>query len=334
MTRTNITQGTWMTMDPYLFLSRVLSGTVGMVLLVAGLMKATDMALFVRQLEGYGIISQPILLNMAAWGLIILQTALGVGLILYYRPRILLPVTTGLWLILLGGTLYAWLTGITGDCGCYGAWMKHSPKFATMENLALLVATLSAWRIAPRMFMSEKRAKTRAFAVALIAGIILPPIFGFAPWDTRNLHEGSTGVELGHVEVRGVEKVDLGRGSHLIVLMGTDCSHCREVLPLLDELAEEKGLPSLIALCPDDEMKRSGFIEAFDPVFPIGRIGERNFWRLVGRADMPILLLLRDGQVQKSWVHKVPGAQEIRATLSQSSANQDFMGINKYFTFS
>lgn len=322
MTRTNVTQETGITIEQYLLFPRLLAGCVGMILLAASLMKATDMALFIRQLKGYGIISQPFLLTMGAWGLIALQTALGAGLILFYKPRIILPVTTGLWLILLGGTIYAWLTGVTGDCGCYGAWMKHSPKFATMENLVLLAATLSAWRTAPRSVMSEKRAKDWALAVALVTGIILPLTFGFNPSAISHLQEGSTGRELGRVEVQGVENVDLSRGPHLIVLMGTDCSHCREALPQLDELAEEKALPSLIALCPDDEMKCSRFIEACDPLFPIGRIREGDFWRLVGQADIPILLLLRGGRVQKTWVHKLPEAEEIRAALPQSSANK------------
>ena len=53
-----------------LLVHRLLAGAVGVILLTAGVLKATDMELFIGQIRDYGIISQSIVLTLSAWGLI------------------------------------------------------------------------------------------------------------------------------------------------------------------------------------------------------------------------------------------------------------------------
>ncbi|MBC8461613.1 MAG: hypothetical protein H8D67_26860, partial [Deltaproteobacteria bacterium] len=101
-------------------------------------MKATDMGLFIGQVRDYGIISQPIVLTLSAWGLIGIECALGVGLLVFYRPRLMLLLTAMLLLIFVGATSWAWLTGATEDCGCFGHWLKRTPGEAVLGNLILL----------------------------------------------------------------------------------------------------------------------------------------------------------------------------------------------------
>ncbi len=75
------------------WVSRLLAGMVGLVLLTAALIKAADMDLFVRQLRGYGILSHHLLLGVSAWGLIFVECSLGVALLLAYRPRLTLSLS-------------------------------------------------------------------------------------------------------------------------------------------------------------------------------------------------------------------------------------------------
>jgi hypothetical protein len=62
---------------------RLPAGAVGLILLIAGLLKATDMELFIGQIRDYGIISQRIVLTLSTSGLIALECALGVGLLVF-----------------------------------------------------------------------------------------------------------------------------------------------------------------------------------------------------------------------------------------------------------
>jgi uncharacterized membrane protein YphA (DoxX/SURF4 family)/thiol-disulfide isomerase/thioredoxin len=300
------------------WMPRILAGLVGVILLAAGIMKATDMELFVRQITGYGIISRPMLASFGAWGMIGLQFTLGVGLLLFYRPKYAFPVATLLWLILLGATSWAWITGATDDCGCYGSWLKSTPREATFENLVLLLLTILAWTGHRRARAVSTSTKRWAVAAACIIGLVMPLVFGFSISATT---QSESGLDIGKLKVLGVEEhVDLKQGDYLLVLMGTDCAHCKELLPEIDMLAEEQDIPRLIALTKDDESKRKRFVDQYMPVFPVGQIGDKEFWRLLGAGKMPRLMLVQDGRVQKIWDQTVPEKDTIKTgSLSKSN---------------
>ncbi|MGD9041946.1 MAG: hypothetical protein PVH82_20050 [Desulfobacteraceae bacterium] len=294
---------------------RLLAAAVGLILLAAGLVKAMDMDLFIRQMRDYGIISQHVLLALSAWGLIGLETALGIGLLILYRPKITLALTSLLWITFLGATSWAWLTGTTEQCGCFGAWIEYSPGQAVMENLILLVATLCARVWYKESYRPRSRVKAWCVAISFLIGLTLPLALGFplsritqSPWQTIE-------IELGKLQVSGLDKVDLSRGSHLIIILDTDCEHCKEALPRMDALADATDLPSVAALCPNDESARTRFIEEFQPAFPLGQIEESVFFRLLGLGDLPRTILVKDTRVLSVWDHHVPDRKLIEAAM-------------------
>ena len=304
------TAGAWR-----LWVPRLLAGAVGLILLMAGLVKAMDMDLFIRQMRDYGIISQHVLLALSAWGLIALECALGIGLLIFYRPKITLPFTSLLWVMFLGATSWAWITGATEECGCFGAWVEYSPGQAVLENLILLVASLFAWVLYKEPHRPQSSAKVWCVTIAFLIGIALPLAFGFplsrisqSPWETIE-------SELSKLQIEGVDKVDLSSGTHLIIIMDTDCEHCKEALPALDALAEAPDLPPLIALSMNNESARRRFVEEFQPAFPLGQIEENAFWRLLGLGDVPRTILLKDKRVQSVWDHHVPDRKLIEAAM-------------------
>lgn len=68
----------------YFWVPRLMAGIVGVILLTAALMKATDMEFFIRQMRDYGIIYRRDFLTLSAWGLIALEYTLGAGLLVFY----------------------------------------------------------------------------------------------------------------------------------------------------------------------------------------------------------------------------------------------------------
>ena len=298
-----------------LWVPRLLAGAVGLILLIAGLVKAMDMELFIRQIRDYGLMSHHVLLALSAWGLIALECALGIGLLIFYRPKITLSLTSLLWIAFLGATSWAWLTGATEECGCFGAWVEYSPGQAVMENLILLIATLFARVWYKESSRPQSRVKAWCVALSFLIGAALPLALGFplsritqSPWETIE-------IELSKLQIRGLEKINLSRGSHLIIMMDTDCEHCKEALPALDALAEATDLPSVTALCPNDESDRTRFIEEFQPAVPLGQIEESVFFRILGLGDVPRTILVKDMRVQEVWDHHVPDRKLIEAAM-------------------
>ena len=310
----HFTQRGWRTNVP-----RLIAGAVGIVLLSAAFIKMTDMDLFIRQVRDYGIISNYLLLSITARGLIAIECTLGVGLLLFYRHRLTLILTSALFLIFVGATGWAWLTDATKDCGCFGAWVKRTPGEAVIEGLILLALTLIAWGISRPSRKPEVRSKKWTIAAACLAGLILPSVFGFplTSIDPNQTRKGDS--FFGDFRIEGLDSNDLARGDYLLVLMDTDCSHCRDAIAAVNWLAEDPDLPEVFGLSSSDMDKLEKFREDLQAIFPIGHISGKDFLRLLGDGNVPRTFLVRDRVVQEVWDIEIPDEHTVKAILEERS---------------
>jgi len=285
---------------------RLLAAILGFLFLGSGLLKATDLPLFMMQMKAYGVISNPVLVLVSSWGMITLQCTLGMALVLYFRPKWVLTTAIFLWLILLGGTIWAWTTGSTDECGCYGSWLKNTPKEAAFENAIFLIITFLAWFRAPFRAQGKELPRIILILAASLISLLLPVLFGVSVSEIIRSEYGMNKIDLGQVKPKGLEAIDFRSGVHLVFIMGTDCPHCLEILPELEALALSPGIPKIVAMSINDDTQRQRFIEEFQPSFPIGQIDDELFWRLLGNGTTPRFLLVRQGRIVKTWDQTVP----------------------------
>jgi hypothetical protein len=297
----------------YRSVSRLLGGAVGLVLVIASMLKATDMELFLEQIRQYGIISNYVLVTLGAWGLIALECTLGVALLVFYRPRFILPIAAMLLLIFIGVTGWAWVTDATTECGCYGRWVRRTPGEGALENLIFLAAIVPAWIVYRRSATPKRSLKAWIVAAACLIGFAQPLIFGFPISRITQPPSKTAELELGGLQIQGLKDVDLAHGLYLIVLMETDCSYCQEAMPELNMLADRPDMPILIGLIPNGDELRIKFTDGYQPAFPIEQISDDAFWRLLGDGYTPRIFLVRDGRILKVWDRKVPEEKSIRA---------------------
>ncbi len=303
----------------YWWVSRLLGGAVGLVLLIASLLKATDMELLLEQIRQYGIISHYVLVTLGAWGLIALECTLGVALLVFYRPRLTLPITAILLLTFIGVMGWAWLTDATTECGCYGRWLRRTPGEGVLENLIFLAAIVPAWVVHRHSEAPKSSLKAWIVAAACLIGLALPLVFGFPISRIIQPPIKTAEIELGQLQVQGLKNIDLSHGSYMIILMETDCPHCQEAIPELNMLADTLIIPGLIGLVPNEEELRIKFIDEFQPAFPIEQISDDTFWRLLGDGHIPRIFLVRDGRILKVWDGRVPDEKSIRAVEELTS---------------
>ena len=270
-------------------------------------------------MRDYGIISNYLLLSISARGLIALECTLGAGLLLFYRPKLTLLLTSALLLIFVGASGWAWLTDATRDCGCFGAWVKRTPAEAALEGLILLALSVIAWSIYRPSRKPEARPKALAIAVACLAGLILPLVFGFSMTRVDPNQTRTGDILLGDFHIEGLDSVDLEHGDYLIVLMDTDCSHCRDAVVELNWLAEGPDLPEVLALSSNGEDQLKAFRKELQVIFPIGHITEEDFWRLLGDGDLPRTFLVRDRVVQEVWDTEIPDEDMVKSILEVKS---------------
>jgi hypothetical protein len=67
------------------------------------------------------------------------------------------------------------------------------------------------------------------------------------------------------------------------------------------KIAEDKGLPDVIAFVMNNKEQRDDFIFEFEPAFEIYQIKDDDYWRLLGDGEIPRIILINDGIVIKKW---------------------------------
>jgi len=113
---------------------------LGGVFIIAGISKFIDPKLLINQFGKAGI-TNTILSNISAYGLITFEVVLGLLLIFYFRQWILL--TTGATLTLFCIFLaYLIITHNPATCGCFGNFLHFSNKQELSNNLMLILGII------------------------------------------------------------------------------------------------------------------------------------------------------------------------------------------------
>ena len=298
------------------FIPVILSAIVGLVLLGSGLQKAFGVDLFIRQMRDYEIITNPLLIIFCAWGLIAFECCIGTALIVNFKPKIAVPLGVMIFLVFIGATGYAWATGVTDDCGCFGAWIERTPKQAMIEDLFLLAALIVSWKWNKGVKKWPLYLKELITVAALLAGLAIPVTAGplldrLSVAISGPVKEGTEPFVLENFKPR-----DLSTGKHIVFIMATDCSHCIAEMESLDMIGEDKDLPETIAFVINSEDRIEDFNFEFEPTFKIFKIPDDDFWRLLGDGEIPRTLLIDKGMVLKKWDFAPPEINEIKAALN------------------
>lgn len=294
----------------------ILSGVVGLVLLAAGLQKAFEIDLFIRQIRDYQIITNPLLTTFSAWGLLTFECCLGTALILNFHPKIAVPAGGLLFLVFIGATGYAWVTGVTDDCGCFGSWIKRTPQEAMLEDIVLFAALMVAWKYNRSFRRWPFFMKEILTAMAFLAGFSLPVTTGPLLDRINTAITGPVKEGFEPFVLKDFPGKDLSVGRHIIIVLATDCSHCRAEMDNLNRIAEDKTLPDVISVCINNQKQIDDFKFDFDPAFEIYQIDSDDFWRLLGDGKIPRIILINDGIIVKKWDYAVPAIDELKAAAS------------------
>ncbi|MGQ9895994.1 MAG: MauE/DoxX family redox-associated membrane protein [Acidobacteriota bacterium] len=280
---------------------------LGLVWLVAGVIKALEPFEFVRQVAGFQLIPGKAAQTTIAWALLVTECTLGAALILGYRLRWALVAAGCLTLIFMGALGWVIVAGIpVEDCGCFGSQIKRSPKEALLEDSLMLMATVvSGWLVWPsrpgNSILKPHRWRGLGVLLGALFGLLTPLAFGFP----------LGGGDWSQIKVSGTT-VNVAAGERLVALLDTECSHCQESVPKLNAYVNVKDFPQFVALCSNEEWRRKFFIQRFEAKFELGEISKDDFKRLLADGDTPRIVLLRQGRVLAVWDGAPPSLDEVR----------------------
>jgi hypothetical protein len=293
--------------------ARFLEILVGGVFLLAGVLKAFGPLEFAREISDYGIITVAAVVKPLAWLFIAIECIVGAGLIAGFARRILVPVSGGLLVLFIGAVGWAWHTGATENCGCFGSWAQRTPAQALIEDVVLLAAVLGALLLDRRELIRFRALRLAFVVVALASGIGIAAYSSGAPAlqqpATRDGQSRPPGPFTG-LAVTGIA-IDLEEGERIVMLIDIGCEHCQKGVPEVNRLAADPEKRVLTALCFNTPEQVEWFKKEFGAQFPIGRVDRKDFLRLLDLGKTPRTFLVRDGAVLKIWDEQIPTEAEL-----------------------
>lgn len=122
---------------------------VGGVFLVAGVLKLPDPAAAVRAVRAYRLLPES-LVAPVAFGLPVIEIAVGLALILGVFVRTAAVVSAVLLVVYMAGIGSAWARGLQIDCGCFGSGgpvqqANYLPEMLRDAGLLIVALALARW---------------------------------------------------------------------------------------------------------------------------------------------------------------------------------------------
>lgn len=276
---------------------------VGSVLIFSAYTKILSPKAFVASVESYGLLPTSLVLP-GATGLIGLEIALGLMLVLGPGRRIAAFITLPLVLLFIGMVTYAMQVGLE-ECGCFGEVIKMEPRQELFVDIVLLALTgLVIWKGRGVEIGSPHVAPTLGWgglalgaALFLAAGPALSEVEGLdlSMEDLAVLAQADPPLEIGE--------------DAFLFFFAADCDHCWAFaggVQLMHDRVE--GLP-VHAVTYSDRLSLDSFREAFAPTYPIHVLDRRAFDALV--ANYPAGIWIQAGGISQTWAGFVPSHRQI-----------------------
>ncbi|MFA6234478.1 MAG: MauE/DoxX family redox-associated membrane protein [Bacteroidota bacterium] len=288
-----------------LFLTaRLLEILVGLVFLIAALMKALDPIAFQQQIAAYGIF--PSLSMIAAWTFIIIEVALAAGLIVNLFPRVVPLLTMAMLVFFIGITWYGMSIGLGENCGCFGNLVHRGPEQVIIEDALMAIGLLFSVVV---LWSHQETRRTLRIGVVMTAAVLAAAVTGLSPMlpvddFVTQLRPGSHFTAW---PVDGLYGKDLNKGTHVVFLFAAQSDRIGSDVEKMNMIAQHEGVKSAVGLIIDGTEHLTTLMFEYAAAFPLAAI-EPRFARPLYRA-LPRVFILRDGVVTHTWSDlPTPGA--------------------------
>jgi uncharacterized membrane protein YphA (DoxX/SURF4 family)/thiol-disulfide isomerase/thioredoxin len=293
----------------HIIVYRLITIVLGAIFVAAGTIKGADLNQFALQIEQYGILPDGDHLSLGlAWVMVVLEIAIGSALIVNWRPKAALAMYIGLLLIFIFVLIWGLAHDSVSDCGCFGPAARRSPVTALIEDALMLLGALVAWRLRAATPYLHHRFKGLTVAATCLLAMILPWTMG-APHVKTPVAMPQASEKLTEMIVKSTagERIALDAGVVLLALMSTNCVHCSESVPLLNEIvAEAEDTIAVYGVAAEDQLAIDRFVEDTFAFYPVLPVEADTLSSLMSDAPLPQYLFYNNGKLIARWQGKPP----------------------------
>ncbi len=298
-----------------MWLGPLLERIVGALFVFSATVKVVDLPAFELQVRYYNILSEPAAIAVAALGVVIVESVLGIALLTGVRMRGGVPgAAVALLLGFTGLVAYSWAFHGLEECGCFGGVVEMTPAVTISKNIVMIAVLALAskahgWRAGGTAHRAHPGVRA-ALGAGGAAIVLVAAAYGGA--GAGSLHGEQPFAELAYHD--GLDDVSLAEGKHLAAFYGATCEHCMITVGPLNELAVAEDAPRVVAFI----IGEAGEIEEFElitqPLFPLIAMDIVEFSRFVGPAP-PRFVLVRDGRALAHWDDDPPAPEAVAELL-------------------
>ncbi|MBR1594213.1 MAG: triose-phosphate isomerase [Alloprevotella sp.] len=301
---------------------------VAATLLFSGLAKALDPVGMCIKLNAYlahfglSLPDGSLLLRIATAALALLESTLGLNLLLGIRRRLTTAATLGFMLVMTAVTLWTFLTNPVADCGCFGEALKLTHGQTLAKNLLLLLP--AAWLALhpltlPRLLSERSQWLANIYGGAFVVGLTaytfhrLPLVEMTDFRIGRSLREALFNPEseesftdlanffLCTPEGEMVQdSILLSEGYTFLLTLPDEAEAdegCADRVNDLQDFCAEAGFYGIIA--QEEQDKAADWTDRTGAAYPI-LLGESTQLKAMVRSN-PGLMLLHDGRIVAKW---------------------------------
>lgn len=244
--------------------------------------------------------------------LIALELSLGVFILLPYRfIKLVLPATIALLIVFcihLGIQIY--LTGNSGNCGCFGALLPMTPLEAIIKNILALGLLLALYRLP----VNESKNKNSIFILIGLYFLFVISMFLYLPIKKSQDVIPSIEIDLNpENEANAPLKVksEFGdalpfadNGKVLLCFFAAGCDHCRSTIKSIDSLANIiSDFPKVEIVFMDEEVEKiPEFFEFTATEYRYRILDIASFYNvLTWERDTPGVFYIWNGNIKKEF---------------------------------
>lgn len=299
---------------------------VGVVLLLAGFLKALDAMTFVghlHQLTRLPFRPARVVGPLFLTGECALGTALAVGL----WPEWIRPAALVLLVLLAALSVSGLIRGDIKECGCYGELIQLSlPQSLALDAIYIGLLAVACW-VAPELPNPDEVWKVvaapaaGALAMLVVAASFLSvrkrgrPLIIWSPIRTNVAWQSSW---LSHPTCYA-----LASGEHLVAFLSMGCPNCHVWMSLLrNAVHPHPELPDVLGVIDLPQDKRADLQELLG--FPLVALEPRVIRRLAWTR--PLGVLVKDGIIREVWASGIPETFHARLRAIHTAARQDRAG--------